>query len=51
MSRRLTRDEFIEKAIKVHGNKFDYRQVVYERWNKKISIICPNNHIFIQTPK
>lgn len=41
---------FIEKAIKVHGNKFDYSDSEYFRANKKIIIKCKSHGIFEQTP-
>ena len=42
--------EFIEKAKKVHGDKFDYSLVEYHNAKKKILITCKNNHTFEQTP-
>ena len=49
------KENFIEKAKKVHGDKFDYSQVVYERSCLKVKIKCnrcgqyfyqtPNNHL------
>ena len=41
---------FIEKAIKVHGNKYDYSMVEYMGNQKKICIICPEHGEFWQTP-
>jgi hypothetical protein len=41
---------FIEKAKKVHGDKYDYSKVEYERSNKKVCIICPIHGEFWQTP-
>lgn len=35
-------DEFIEKAKKIHGNKYDYSQVNYVNSNTLVSIICHN---------
>ena len=46
----LTKNEFIEKACKVHGGKYDYSKVVYEKSNKKVCIICPEHGEFWQTP-
>lgn len=45
MSRKLTIDEFIEKARKIHGDKYDYSKVVADCFSSKnkIPIIC-NNH-------
>lgn len=51
---KLTTDTFIEKAIKKHGEKFDYSKVEYIDSQTKIIIICPfhgeyeqkaNNHL------
>jgi len=36
---RLTKEEFIEKAKNVHGDKFDYSNVIYINNKKKINII------------
>ena len=35
--------EFIEKAIKIHGDKYDYSKVEYEKSSEKVIIIC-NEH-------
>ena len=46
--------EFIDKAIKIHGDKYDYSKVEYEKSSEKVIIICnehgefeqqPNNHL------
>src|SRR5574344_832185 len=42
---------FIEKAKKVHGNKYDYSLVDYKNAETKIKIICPIHGIFEQKPK
>lgn len=42
--------EFIEKAKKIHGDKYDYSLVDYKHSQKKIKIICPEHGIFEQTP-
>ena len=49
-SDRITTDEFIKKAIKIHGNKYDYSKVEYINSNTKICIICPDHGEFWQTP-
>lgn len=41
---------FKEKAIKIHGNKYDYSKVIYEKNNKKVIIICPEHGDFEQNP-
>ncbi len=45
-----TTDEFIEKARKVHGDKYDYSEVDYQGNKKKVKIICPTHGSFPQTP-
>lgn len=51
MSKRCTTEEFIEKARKVHGNRYDYSKVVYTKSINKICIICKEHGEFIQTAK
>lgn len=36
-----TQEEFIEKCIEVHGNKYDLSKVIYTGGPKKIIVICP----------
>ena len=48
--RTLTTEDFIAKAHKVHGDKYDYSKVVYEKCKKKIIIICPEHGEFKITP-
>lgn len=42
--------DFIEKAILVHGEKYDYSKVNYKNCRTKIVIICPEHGEFYQTP-
>lgn len=49
--RKLTTKEFIEKAIKIHDNKFNYSLIEYEHSKIKVNILCNNcNKVFEQTP-
>ena len=41
---------FIEKAKKVHGDKYDYSKVNYIDSKTKVCIICPEHGEFWQTP-
>ena len=41
---------FIEKAKKIHGNKYDYSKVEYVNTKTKVCIICPEHGEFWQTP-
>ena len=40
MNRRLTTEEFIERARKIHGDKYDYSKVDYKGLYKSVCIIC-----------
>lgn len=42
---------FIEKSIKVHGNKYDYSLVEYKNAHKKVKIICKLHGNFEQKPQ
>ena len=44
----LSREEFIEKAKKVHGNYYDYSKVIYNGVKNHITIICPKHGLFRQ---
>lgn len=45
-----TREEFITKAINVHGNKYDYSLVEYKGSKVDVDIICPKHGVFQQKP-
>jgi len=42
--------QFIEKANKIHNNKFDYSKSIYKNAKTNIKIICPIHGEFLQTP-
>ena len=46
---KYSNDEFVEKAKKVHGNKYDYSRVNYDGLKNKVSIICPIHGAFSQS--
>jgi hypothetical protein len=46
--KRLTTQEFIEKARLVHGSRYDYSSSVYVNSTVKIYIICPEHGSFEQ---
>lgn len=48
--RSKTTVEFVEDAIKVHGNKYDYSNVQYENTHTKVEIICNEHGMFEQKP-
>lgn len=41
MGKKKTTEQFIEDAIKVHGDKYDYSKVEYLGNNKDVIVICP----------
>jgi hypothetical protein len=41
MPKKLTREEFVDKAKKVHGDKYDYSKVEYVNNRTEVIIICP----------
>lgn len=50
MSRKKTKEEFIEKANIIHKNKYDYSLVEYVNNKTKVKIICPRHGLFEQLP-
>ena len=46
----MTQKEFIEKAKKVHGDKYDYSKVNYVGCMEDVIIICPEHGEFKQKP-
>lgn len=50
MPKKLTQQEFIRRAIFVHGNKFNYSKVIYISAHNKIIIGCHIHGDFLQTP-
>lgn len=48
--RRLTTEEFIERAREVHGAKYDYSKSEYMTSHGKVEIICPEHGSFWQSP-
>ncbi len=48
--RRLTTEEFISRARRVHGNKYDYALVEYSGTYTRVKIICREHGEFEQKP-
>ena len=48
--KRDTKEEFIEKAISVHGNIYDYSKVDYTNSHDRVIIICKEHGDFKQIP-
>jgi hypothetical protein len=43
-------NKFIEKAKKIHNDKYDYSKVVYKTAKEKVIIVCPEHGDFLQCP-
>ena len=50
MPAKLTTEEFIRKAKKIHGKKYCYSKVKYIIYSHKIIISCQKHGYFLQTP-
>ena len=50
MPQKLITEEFVLKAKKIHGNKYDYSKVDYKESSEKVIIICSEHGEFKQTP-
>ncbi|UVX29516.1 endonuclease [Klebsiella phage VLCpiS13f] len=49
-SKRATTEEFVAKAMKLHGDRYDYALVNYTNNSSKVSIICKTHGVFEQRP-
>ena len=47
---RCDKDTFIEKAKRIHNDRYDYSKVEYVNAHTKVCIICPEHGEFWQTP-
>jgi len=50
MPRKLTKEDFLAAAQKIHGLRYDYSGVVYLGSRVQVQIVCPEHGIFNQTP-
>ena len=48
MSKKLTTEEFIEKAKQLHNDKYDYSQTIYVNSRSDVIVICPEHGVFEQ---
>ena len=51
MAKRMTTSQFIERAISIHGDQYDYSLVDYKTTYIKVKIICKEHGEFEQVPK
>lgn len=50
MRKRLTTEEFIERAKGVHGDTYDYSNTVFVKSDEKVCITCRKHGDFLQRP-
>lgn len=46
--RKLSQDEFLQKAFDVHGDRYDYINAVYQSARQRVEIICREHGPFFQ---
>jgi hypothetical protein len=49
--KRKTTEEFIEQAVQIHGQIYDYSKLQYIDSSVKVEIICPKHGSFYQDPR
>lgn len=47
---RMTKEEFLQRAKEIHGDKYDYSLVEFYNTYTKVKIKCPNHGVFEQFP-
>ena len=50
MTKKLNTQQFIQKAIQTHGQRYSYEKAEYVNSQEKVFIICHNHGEFVQTP-
>lgn len=51
IKRRKSKDEFLTKAVELHGDKYIYKIDTYTTKDKKMEIFCPFHGSFLQSPE
>ena len=49
-AKRLTQEEFIKRAKKIHGDKYDYSKAIFNNVDEKVCLICKEHGEFWQSP-
>ena len=50
MGKRLTTEEFVLRAKKVHGDRYDYSETLYVNEKTKVQVFCKKHGLFFQNP-
>lgn len=48
--KRKSKEYFLQKAIKIHGNKYDYSNIIYTDMTTPIEILCKEHGTFTMLP-
>jgi hypothetical protein len=48
--KQITKEQFIERVKKIHGEKYDYSKIKYKTLYEEIEIICSKHGSFYQKP-
>lgn len=48
--KKITKEEFIERAKSVHGDRYDYSLVEFINMGTKVKILCQKHNEFLQSP-
>lgn len=51
INKKVTREEFINRAKEIHGDKYDYKQVNFITMTQEVKILCKIHGIFEQKPR
>ncbi len=49
--KRLSQEEFLQRANSVWSNRWDYRSTSYEKMSEKVSVLCRTHGEFLQFPQ
>lgn len=50
-NKKMSAKEFIEKAMKIHGDKYSYEKVNYVNSHEKVKIGCSKHGEFVMIPE
>jgi len=50
-NKKLSKEKFIERSIKIHGNTYDYSCINYVNLDTKVNILCKKHGEFNQSPE
>ena len=49
MGKKITTEEFVERAKEVHGDKYDYSKANYTSIRGEVEIVCKEHGSFMQS--